>query len=77
MEISIDGSGNVSIDKTYDTTGINTINNNMVTILNTLKTFDKSQIISLKNTLNEIYPTLINFEKFIEEWEQVLNEVEL
>lgn len=77
MKISIDGSGNVSLDTSYDSTGINTINSNMVSMLNTLKTFDSDQINGLKNELNSLYPTLINWTEFINEWQDVKGEVEL
>lgn len=77
MNISIDGNGNVSLNRSFDSAGISAINSNMITILNTLKTFDNVQIKALKNELNDIYPTLINFSEFMEQWSDVLDEVEL
>lgn len=77
MNVSMDGSGNVTTDTTYSTTGINTIKSQMVTISNELKTFDNSQIIALRNELNNQYVTLISFTKFLEEWIKILQEVEL
>lgn len=77
MNISIDSDGNVTVDKTYSTTGIDTINTRMNAILATIKTFDPTQITSMTNTLNTIYPQMVNFEQFLTEWEDVLSEVTL
>lgn len=75
MNISIDSDGNVTVDKTYSTTGIDTINTRMNAILATIKTFDPAQITTMTNTLNTIYPQMVNFEQFLTEWEDVLSEV--
>lgn len=77
MNISIDSNGNVSLNRSFDASGISSINSNLVSILSTLRTFDRTQIIALKNELNDIYPTLINFSQFMEEWDDVLEEVSL
>lgn len=77
MNISIDSDGNVSLNRSFDASGISAINTNMIAILSALKTFDTAQIIALKNELNDIYPTLVNFSEFMEQWSDVLEEVPL
>lgn len=77
MKISIDESGNVSLDTAYDTSGIDTIHTKMDSILSQLKTFDATQIEDMAETLNELYPKMVSFEQFLEEWQDVLSEVKL
>lgn len=77
MTISMDSDGNVVIDRSYNTTGINTINTNMMIAHNQMKVFDSTQIIALLSALNSQYPGLVNFEVFMDEWPEVLGEVEL
>lgn len=77
MNISIDSDGNVSLNRSFDSAGITSINTSMMSILNTLKTYDTAQIVALKNELNDIYPTLVNFSEFMEQWSDVLEEVDL
>lgn len=77
MQISIDDNGNVSLDTTYNTAGIDTLSAKMQTVLTTLKTFDPAQIDAMSNKLNALYPTMVNFDQFMTEWIDVLNEVEL
>jgi len=75
MNISIDSDGNVSLDRTYNTTGIDTIQQKLNSILEQLKTFDSSQIESMTETLNSLYPEMTNFDQFLNEWQDVLSEV--
>lgn len=77
MNITIDTSGNVSIDKTYDTTGITTCQTSMETILSTMKTFDPAQINAVVVSLEDIYVHNVNFNEFLNEWEQVVGKVVL
>jgi hypothetical protein len=77
MNISIDENGNVSLDNTYTTGGIDTIEGKMSQILSTMKTFDETQIQSVVDKLNSLYPDMVNFDQFFTEWLSVLGEVEL
>lgn len=77
MNLSMDTSGNVSLDTSVSTTGINTIKTQMVTISNELKPFDNAQIFTLQAELNSKYQTLISFSKFKEEYNSILGEVRL
>ena len=77
MNISIDSDGNVHLDTAYNTTGIDTISTKMNSVLNMLKTFDPAQIDAMTTKLNSIYPTITNFNQFMDEWFDVLHEVEI
>jgi len=76
MQVSI-SNGNVSLDTTYDNNNIVNLNTQMITILNNLKQFDATQINALSSTLNTLYPTLVSFTQFLDQWEQVFGKVVL
>ena len=77
MKITIDSDGNVSLDTTYDPTGIDIIQSKMNGILDQIKTFNPSQIELMCDCLNSIYPEMVNFEQLLNEWEIVLGKVVL
>lgn len=77
MNITIDSSGNVSVDKTYDTAGITTSQQTMEVILSAMKVFDAAQISATVSALEDVYQHNVNFNEFLNEWEQVVGKVVL
>lgn len=77
MRITIDENGNVTLNTSFDTARVDTLYTKMDSVLATIKTFDSNQIDVMANKLNSIYPAMINFNQFIDEWLDVLDEVSL
>lgn len=77
MDVTFGDSNNVEVSFTLTTQNISTINTQLQSIFNTLKTFDNSQITSMQTQLNTSYSILRNMTYFLEQWEDVETEVEL
>lgn len=72
MNITLDGSGYVHADSTYNASNIMSAKTIMRNVANQIEGYDNSQIISLIVNLSALYPQCENFNQFLSEWARVL-----
>lgn len=72
MNITLDGSGYVHADNTYNASNIMSALSAMRNVASQIESYDNSQIISLLANLNALYPQCENFNEFLSEWTRVL-----
>lgn len=77
MNISMDGSGYVVLDTTFNDSNINTMKQNLQEILDNIDTFDPDNIQLLTLKLNELYQDMVHFQVFLNNWGEVKSEVVL
>lgn len=77
MNLSFGEGNSINVDFTLTTSNITTINTQLKTIFDSIKTYDAAQILAMKNDLNNLYQTLNNFSKFLSEYEELKEEVML
>lgn len=75
MTISMDSAGYVQINTAYDSTNISGQATAMTGILNTVKTYDPSQMTAMLSALKTVYSTSDSFDTFLNNWQDVVNEV--
>lgn len=72
MNITMDGSGYVHADNTYNATNIMNAHSAMRNIASQIEGYDNSQINSLLVNLSVLYPQCENFNQFLSEWARLL-----
>lgn len=72
MNITMDGSGYVHADSTYNAANIITAHSAIRNIASQIESYDNSQINSLLANLNVLYLQCENFSEFLGEWARVL-----
>lgn len=77
MNITLDGSGYVHADNTYNATNIMNAHSAMRNIASQIESYDNSQINSLLANLNVLYLQCENFNEFLSEWARVLPMINL
>ena len=77
MNITLDGSGYVHTDSTYNASNIMSAQTIMRNVANQIEGYDNSQIISLLVNLSALYPQCENFNQFLSEWARLLSMITL
>ena len=72
MNITLDGSGYVHADNTYNASNIMSAQSIMRNVASQIESYDSRQINSLLANLNVLYPQCENFNEFLSEWARVL-----
>lgn len=72
MNITLDGSGYVHADSTYNASNIMSARSIMRNVASQIEGYDNEQINSLLTNLNVLYPQCENFNEFLSEWARVL-----
>ena len=75
MTISIDGAGNVSVDKSIDSGRLTAAANGTLLIFQTEKVFDDSEISKIITKMKELYSALTSLDLMLTAWHRVDAEV--
>lgn len=77
MTISIDGAGNVSVDKSVDSGRLTATANGTLLIFQTEKVFDDAEIPKIIAKMKELYAGLTSLDLMLTAWPRVDAEVKL